>query len=177
MPPMEWVTKCVVSPGGHCAIPLPTLRSTSSSTGYCLEVYGSEGRLFWGMRNAWLLPTPHDVPGSGVEWQPLDMIVPEHYDPEGPSTEADYNYADEYVRALDEGREHLCSGSEGRHVLEMIMGIFESAACGRPVDLPQQGREHPLLRWRAEAGLGPPAPMPRPYRDWLEAEDRRLGRG
>ena len=41
------------------------------------------------------------------------------------------------------------------------MGIFESAAYQKPVDLPQQGREHPLLRWRAEAGLGPPAPMPR----------------
>ena len=146
------------------------------STGYCLEVFGSEGRLFWGMRNAWLLPTPHDVPGSDVQWQPLDLIVPDHYDPEGPSTEADYNYADEYVRALDEGREHECSGIEGRHVMEILMGIFESGAHRREVELPQADRGHPLEAWREAAGLDEPAEMPRPYGEWLQVEDRRLGR-
>jgi len=56
------------------------------------------------------------------------------------------------------------------------MGIFESAAYGKRVDLPQKCREHPLLRWRSEQGLAAPEKMPRPYNEWLEAEDRRLGR-
>ena len=82
---------------------------------------------------------------------------------------------DEYVRALDEGREHECSGAEGRHVIEIIMGIFESAAYGTRVDLPQPNREHPLTRWRREAGLGPPEPMPMRDAEWLIEENKRLG--
>ena len=88
----------------------------------------------------------------------------------------DYGFVEEYVRALDEGRDHESSGDEGRHVLEVMMGIIESAAYGRAVELPQARRDHPLIRWRRENGLGDPEPMPRPYYEWLEAEDRRLGR-
>ena len=82
---------------------------------------------------------------------------------------------DEYVRALDEGREHECSGAEGRHVIEIIMGIFESAAYGTRVQLPQVNRVHPLTRWRAEAGLEAPDEMPMADSEWLVEEDRRLG--
>jgi hypothetical protein len=105
------------------------------------------------------------------------LVFPTSYDPSGPASEADYGYVDEYVNALDEGRPHQCSGSEGAHVLELMMGIFESGAYGRRVELPQQERHiHPLLRWRQEAGLAAPPSAPRPYKEWLEAEDRRLGR-
>ena len=83
---------------------------------------------------------------------------------------------EEYVAALDEGRDHESSGYEGRHVMEIMMGIFESAAYGKRVDLPQQDRSHPLLRWRSENGLPPPEPMPRPLAEWVVAEDARLGR-
>ena len=102
--------------------------------------------------------------------------MPDHFDAEGAASVEDYQFADEYVQALDEGRAHECSGAEGRHVLEILMGIFESGAYGRRVELPQADRTHPLLRWRREAGLDLPAPMPRPYGEWLEVEDRRLGR-
>jgi len=148
------------------------------STAYCLEAYGTEGRLFWRSSGAWYLPVPHDDPGNPqCQWQPLDMVLPSGYDPEGPAAEADYAYADEFVQALDESREHECSGLEGRHVTEIMMGIMESGAYGTRVDLPQSDRRHPLLRWREEAGLGPPGVVPRPYGEWLETEDRRLGRG
>jgi hypothetical protein len=86
----------------------------------------------------------------------------------------DYLYVDEYVRALDEGREHECGGPEATHVMETMMAIFESAAMGARVDLLQAGREHPLRRWRRENGLGEPEPVPRGWREWLAAEDRRL---
>ena len=117
-------------------------------------------------------PLPHD---DEAAWQRLDDIVPEHYDTSGAAAEADYSFADEYVNALDEGRDHLCSGAEGRHVMEVLMAIFEAGAYRRQVDLPQADRRHPLMVWREAAGLGVPAEMPRPYHEWLEAEDRRLG--
>ena len=43
------------------------------------------------------------------------------------------------------------------------------------VDLPQADRQHPLLRWRREAGLGRPEPMPTTDAEWLEEEKKRLG--
>ena len=55
------------------------------------------------------------------------------------------------------------------------MGIFESAAYGTRVDLPQSDREHQLLRWRKETGLGPPDPMPMIDKEWLEEENRGAG--
>ena len=82
---------------------------------------------------------------------------------------------DEYVNAaLDENREHECSGEEGRHVMEILMGVFESAVYGTRVELPQKNREHPLLRWRDENGLGQLKEMPRDYGSWLSLEDERL---
>lgn len=146
------------------------------SAGYMMEVYGTEGRLFWKSSGVWWLPAPHFVPG-GPSWQPLEQPLLPGFAPDGPAAEADYAYADEYVRALDEGRDHACSGQAARHVLEIMMGIFESAVTGRRVELPQADRRHPLRRWLAEAGLGTPRAGSRDYGKWLAEEDRRLGRG
>jgi hypothetical protein len=105
----------------------------------------------------------------------LDLALPEGFDAQGKASEPDYSYVDDYVRALDAGGEHESSGAEGRHVLEIILGIFEAAVYGRRVALPQQDRSHPLLRWRREADLPAPAAVQRGYADWLADEDRRLG--
>ena len=67
-------------------------------------------------------------------------------------------------------------GVAGRQVMGILMGIFESCADGRRVEVPQKDCSHPLLRWREQAGLELPAAIPWPYGEWLEAEDRRLGR-
>ena len=104
----------------------------------------------------------------------LELIYPKHYNPQSGANEADYWFVEEYVNALDEHREHLCSGYEGRHIMEMMMGIFESAAYGKHVNLPQTDRRHPLLRWREEAGLKHPAKMPRGYGEWLTLESKRI---
>ena len=141
-----------------------------------MEVYGTEGRLFWKASGLWWLPAPHFVPG-GASWQPLELALLPGFVPGGPADEAEYAYVDEYVRALDEGCEHACGGQAARQVLEIMMGIFASAATGQRVELPQPERRHPLRRWREEAGLGAPAAGPREYGQWLAEEDRRLGRG
>ena len=153
----------------------------AASAAYTLEVFGTEGRLMMNaskrVGGAWWLPQPHHLPGSEYgNWRPLDPLYPDHYDPRGPADPADYWFVEEYVRALDEGRDHECSGIEGRHIMEIMLGVFESAAYGRRVDLPQPQRDHPLVRWRREQGAGPPTPMPRDLHEWYAAEDQRLGR-
>ncbi len=147
-----------------------------------IEIRGEEGRLFWHESGkAWWLRVPHFVPGDQeAVWEPLTLTPPEHFDlarVPGKITHAtvdEYCYVDEFVRALDEDREHACSFEQGRHVLEVIMGTFESLAYRRSVSLPQPLRDHPLLRWRREHGLEAPEPGPRPYREWLALEDERL---
>ncbi len=147
------------------------------TSGSGMEIYGTEGRLYWSHSGVWILPNPHFRPdGEHDRWEPLETRVPDGFDPEGTARLDEYCYVDEYVRALDEGREHESNMAAAHHVLEIMMGIFESAAYRRRIDLPQSGRDHPLVRWRREHGLGDPSPMPRPYDEWLEAEDRRLGR-
>jgi len=144
---------------------------------YGFELYGTEGRLFWKRGGAWFLPAPHFVPdGERDRWEPLEPVTPESWEPGMHASLDDYCFADEYVRALDEGRDHECSGAEAVHVMEVMMAVFESAAYGRRVDLPQARRDHPLLRWRAERGPPPLEGWPRDYGEWLTAEDRRLGR-
>ena len=60
--------------------------------------------------------------------------------------------------------------------MEIMLGLMESGVRGRRVDLPQTDRDHPLAAWRAEAGMAAPEAGPRPYGEWLAAEDQRLGR-
>ncbi len=148
------------------------------ATGHAIEILGTDGRIILNAsRGAWLSDGAWFLPGGEHgSWQALDAEVPADFDPDGDANLDDYWYVDEYVRALDEGRAHESSGDEAGHVMEIMMGIFESAAYGRAVDLPQAGRDHPLIRWRRENDLGDPEPMPRAYYEWLEAEDRRLGR-
>ncbi|MCZ6676335.1 MAG: Gfo/Idh/MocA family oxidoreductase [Candidatus Poribacteria bacterium] len=153
-----------------------------TGTNPVMEIGGTEGRLLGSAcllikGGAWRLSQPRYIPnGKSDQWEPLEPIYPEHYDRSSPAALDDYWFADAYVRALDEDRDHECSGAEGHHIVEIMMGIFESAAYGKRVDLPQENREHPLLRWRREHDLAAPEVMPRPYNEWLEAEDRRLGR-
>ena len=151
--------------------------ATVDSTQYGIELYGTEGRLVWKTRGAWWLPQPCRVPHVRQnDWQRLNPISPPHYDPGSDANEMDYWFVEEFVRALDEGRDHECSGAEARHAIEILMGIFESSMSGEMVTLPQEQRDHPLLRWRRVHGLSDPDPMPRLYDEWLAVEDQRLGR-
>ena len=146
--------------------------------GSVLEVLGTEGRLVWQMGAAWWQSTPHYLPdGEHDKWERLEPVCPDHYEPNRGVSQGDYWFAEEYVQALDEGRDHECSGSEARHVVEILMGVLESAAYGKRIDLPQERRDHPLLRWRKEHQLGELPAGPRPYAEWLAQEDQRLGRG
>ena len=146
------------------------------STAMGFEILGTEGRLFWRNTRAWSMSQPHFNPErvDGV-WEPLDLLYPDHYDPAGKAAADEYLYVEEYVNALDEGRPHISSGHQGRHVMEVMMAIFESGSYGKAIDLPQTDRSHPLLRWCGENGVDELPEMPRAYGEWLAAEGTRLG--
>lgn len=146
------------------------------STAHGFEVFGTEGRLFWHNTGAWFKRDPHGHPGlPGADWEALPLLYPDHFDVNAEAAPDEYLYVDEFVRALDEGRSHKSCGKEGLHVMEIMMGIFESGAYQKTVRLPQQNRQHPLVRWRDEAGLGDVSDMPRNYAEWLDFEGQRLG--
>ena len=42
------------------------------------------------------------------------------------------------IRVLKHGGEPVCSAPEGRAALELVLGIYESAATGKPVRFPLQ---------------------------------------
>ena len=143
-----------------------------------IVVYGTAGRLLWQNDRAWRLPTPHFLPdGEHDAWEPLPTTPPEHYRSGGHAAVGDFAYVDEFITALDENRDHECSGAVALQVVEVMMGMFESAVTGRRVELPQTHREHPLRRWLHQHGRQDPEPGPREYAAWLAAEDERLARG
>jgi predicted dehydrogenase len=152
-----------------------------AAAAYWIHVLGQSGQLFWGMardgqgqrtagRSSWVCNNPHPVIGDN-DWQLLPCTLPphagEHVDVE------EIAFVGDYVDSLDKGRAPRASGAQAVHTLEIMMAIFESAAYGRAVSLPQAKRDHPLLRWRAEADLPPPPPTPRDIGPWLAEEDRR----
>ena len=171
----EDITAGIEFASGVQGVHLQQRFSSVDSRAYRVEFAGSEGRLLWRTDEAWLLPDAHYIPGE-TDWQPLPIPMPLGFDPLGTANEAEYSYVDDFVCALDTGTDHECSGAEGLHVLEVLLGIFESAATGTRVALPQADRTHPLVRWRASAGMEPPQAGLRPYAEWLREEDRRLGR-
>ena len=40
------------------------------------------------------------------------------------------------IDAIEHDREPVCSGIEGRKALELVLGIYDSAASGKPVRFP-----------------------------------------
>ena len=132
------------------------------------EIAGTEGRLRWHYDGGWIQSVPWAVPGRG-RWEALPEQQQPQPLPEGVSP-GEYWYVDDYVNALDAGGSPPSDGRRGRHIIEIILAIFESGAYRRPVELPQTERDHPLLRLRHEAGLGDPDPAPRPYREWLAVQ-------
>ena len=137
------------------------------------EIAGTEGRLRWHYDGSWIQPVPWALP-SHARWEALPQQQPPAPLPDGVS-DGEYWYVDDYVNALDAGGSHPSDGHRGRHIIEIILAIFESGAYRGPVTLPQAERDHPLLRLRHEAGLGDPDPAPRAYPEWLAVQAAKHG--
>ena len=57
------------------------------------------------------------------------------------------------IAAIEEDRDPFASGRDGRDCLEMIHATWESHRQQQRVPMPLTPREHPLERWRREAGI------------------------
>jgi len=181
----ENVTALLEFDNGICATLLQHRFDRIDLSAHVVEVYGSEGRLLWRPHGAYWLPGPNIPPGPNLtewaedsgQWEPLPMEHPAGWE-EGMNCDRDeFAFVGAYVQALDTGTCHPCDGESGRHVLEVINGIYTSAVEGRKVPLAEMKRTHALREFRSDHGLDPD-PDPGPVGGWefLAHEDARLGR-
>lgn len=123
--------------------------------------------------------TPHWRP-AGENWSMLPLTEAEcTIDGLGTLNGAvrgdDIWLVEEWVRALDEGREPVLNARVGADTMEMIHGAFASHAEARRIDLPQENREHPLERWLKREGRPIPTEAPANYDEWLKWVQERSG--
>ncbi len=102
-----------------------------------------------------------------VHLSPAEREIDGHDFTDPDVQDADLWMVDEWVRALDEGRDHVISAQVGASTMEMIHGAYASHATGLRIDLPQADRRHPLATWRDAAGVQVPTQAPEEYRDWI----------
>jgi predicted dehydrogenase len=85
--------------------------------------------------------------GRAEEWQPL----PDNPAANAPASErsvtvANRRVVDDWLAAMREGREPVCSGRAAMKALEMVMGVFRAGLERRRVEFPLPERGHPLKR-------------------------------
>jgi predicted dehydrogenase len=139
------------------------------------EVVGTEGAL----------ALDHAVPTSlyytaSAHWHPTRTVWEEVPLSPAERTLAGFDFTDddvrgmdlwlveEWVQALDAGRDPVIDARVGAHTMEMIHGAYASHAEGRRVDLPQGDRRHPLATWLEREGRPAPGPAPDDYPTWIE---------
>ena len=181
----ENVTALLEFENGVCAVLLQHRFERIDLSAHVVEAYGSNGRLLWRPHGAFLLPGPNIPPGPNLtewagdngQWESLPLEMPSGWQ-EGMDCHVDeFAFVDQYVQALDLGTHHPCDGASGRHVLEVINGIYTSAVEGHKVVIDEMKRGNPLHEFRTAAGLSPePEPGPEGYDAFVTQEDARLGR-
>jgi predicted dehydrogenase len=116
-------------------------------------------------------PSPHWHP-AGDSWREIKLTEAEStiaglgtLDPTVRGE--DVWMVEEWVRALDEGRDHVVNASVAADTMEMIIGAFRSHAEGRRIDLPQASRNDPLKAWLEREGRPLPPEAPASYKTWI----------
>jgi predicted dehydrogenase len=128
--------------------------------------YGEPGRV-----RLYHSPTPHWRPAQ-TEWSEITVSDAEStiagLGALDPTVRGDDIWlVEEWVRALDEGRDHVVNASVGANTMEMIFGAYASHAEQCRIELPQVDRSHPLERWLAREGRPLPPPAPTEYPEWI----------
>jgi predicted dehydrogenase len=114
-----------------------------------LELYGSQGAISIrgsNRREVYLLRCGLWAPADQTRWEPI--ISPEWEAlPEAERlVESNRLLARDLIASVEEGRDPISSGADGRTALEMIMAVYASTLSCRRVALPLTQREHPLAR-------------------------------
>lgn len=121
-----------------------------SPSRFGIQIFGSKGIVEF--LTGYLSPVnfladPSWSPGrSNAKWQRVSSAGVGEPEPIKASGLSPGNVAavKDLLAAIEDNRQPLCSASEGRWTIEMIMGIFESHRVGKPVSLPLENRRHPL---------------------------------
>jgi len=99
---------------------------------YQFHLFGSEGVIDVNVPGG---PPLRLLSSGGSGWEIPEIRQPVH---------ATARKIIEFVKAVDEGRQPDCSGSLGRQLLEILIGIFESSRRRALIELPVQVRDFPL---------------------------------
>lgn len=138
------------------------------------EIVGTEGALALNHARAMAVhhsPNPHWNPGDGawsvVPLSPDERTLAGHDYTDRDQSSGDLWLVEEWVQALDGGRDVVVNAAVGANTMEMIHGASASHAERRRIDLPQQSRRHPLQCWLEREHRPTPPRAPADYREWL----------
>lgn len=110
-----------------------------------LEIHGSEGILVIRPGEGFevrYFPQSYAPTRNPVEWQRLPM--PEWESAPRGLAWANQILARDLVAAVEEDRNPISSGADGRWAVEMILGVYAAQLAGSRVSLPLADRRHPL---------------------------------
>jgi len=118
-------------------------RNRESAGHWGLELAGSKGvariladigpRIFVRQAPAW------SDAGAKIEWQPLDPGQVKE-----PSGRGNARLVDDWLAAIETGREPASSGATARNAIEMVMAVYQAGLSRARVSMPLKQREHPL---------------------------------
>jgi predicted dehydrogenase len=124
-------------------------RQRESTGAWGLELIGSKGsaRITAGIPPGIFLLKTNGWKASGRtdEWQPFAMDA----EPPTPGVSAfaiaNARLVDDWLGAIREKREPICSGRNGAKAVEMVMAVYQAALSQARVPAPLAQRNHPLL--------------------------------
>ncbi|MBX9578802.1 MAG: Gfo/Idh/MocA family oxidoreductase [Gemmataceae bacterium] len=121
---------------------------------FWLGIHGTKGVIHLatgGLPAAYLCEDPSWMPGAGkAGWQEITsngLGKPETLDPKEVGN-GNLPAVLDLMDAIEQDRPPVCSVTDGRAALEMVLAVYESHRLGTPVDLPLKTRDHPLAGWR-----------------------------
>jgi predicted dehydrogenase len=90
-------------------------------------------------------------PGAFVNNTKSDHWQPIEGDPTVNATTAERDFVpanrrvlDDWLNAIEQGREPICNGAAGTKAIEMVMAVYQSALSHSRVEIPLANRTHPL---------------------------------
>ena len=116
-----------------------------------LQIVGTQGQielLTGHLPEAFLLPDPLWSPGrSGKSWLPISSAGPGEPEPlhDGGLAEGNRLACLDLLESIEQDRTPEASMYEARTTVEMISAVFASQIADRPITLPLENRQHPLL--------------------------------
>jgi predicted dehydrogenase len=123
-------------------------RNAVSAGPWGIEVVGSKGRLrLWNdvHTTAFVERASEMTPRGGTrEWVPLESNPREPVSGSGAQLSGNRRVVDDWLTAMAENREPLCSGQAAMKSLEMIHAVFAAGVTRGRVSFPLAERRHPL---------------------------------